>query len=264
MPDMASICRDLWGEHDELDQIVAAITDADWDEPTPADGWTVRDQISHLHYFDDRATLAATDPDAFKRWRDAEATAQLTAEETADVAVGRALDPADLLALWRRGRGSMIEVFEGLDAKARIPWFGPDMSAVSFATARLMETWAHGQDVVDAVGVERAATDRLKHICHIGVRALPYAYTVNRREVPTEPVRVEIKAPSGDTWTWGPEDAANIVRGPALDFALVVTRRRHRDDTSLEAVGPVANEWLSIAQAFAGPPGSGRKAGQFA
>src|SRR5581483_1899213 len=123
--------------------------------------------------------------------------------------------------------------------------------------------WAHGQDVADALGVERRATDRLKHVAHIGVRALPFAYNVHGRDVPGDPVRVELESPSGEIWTWGPEDAANVVRGSALDFALVVTQRRHRDDTDLVVEGPVADEWMSIAQAFAGPAGPGRKPGQF-
>jgi uncharacterized protein (TIGR03084 family) len=126
-----------------------------------------------------------------------------------------------------------------------------------------METWAHGQDVADALGSPREATDRLKHIVHIGVTTIPWSYTVRDIQLPAEPIRVEVDAPSGARWTWGPDDAANVVRGDALDLALVVTQRRHRDDTGLVAEGPVADEWLSIAQAFAGPPGPGRKPGQF-
>lgn len=265
MPTMPEICADLRAEHDALDAIVGALDDATWNTPTPAEGWTVRDQVSHLSYFDDRATIAVTDPDAFRAWRDASAMSALSRPDgnTADVALGRSLWADELLHRWRQGRMQMVSAFDVLDPRARIPWFGPDMSAASFATARLMETWAHGQDVADALGVEREPTDRLKHICHIGVRALPYAYTVNKRELPSEPLRVEVTAPAGEVWTWGPEDAANVVRGSALDLALVVIRRRHREDTYLEATGPVADEWLSIAQAFAGPPGSGRRPGQF-
>ena len=65
-------------------------------------------------------------------------------------------------------------------------------------------------------------------------------------------------------WTWGPEDAADRVTGPAIDFCLLVTQRRHRDDVRLVADGPAADEWLGIAQAFAGPPGPGRRPGEFA
>jgi uncharacterized protein (TIGR03084 family) len=124
-----------------------------------------------------------------------------------------------------------------------------------------METWAHGQDVADTLGVTREPTDRLRHVAHIGVRALPFSFVLRERPVPDAPVRVELVAPSGESWTWGPEDAADRVTGPALDFCLLVTQRRHRDDTALEVTGPVATEWATIAQAFAGVPGEGRKPG---
>jgi len=266
MPSMDDICNDLWGEHDELDQVVAPLGEQELDTPTPAEPWSVRDQIAHLTYYDDRATFAVADPEGFRDWRDNRAIAEIVPAEgdPADLAIGRSLSGADLLAKWRAGRAAMLEVFRPLDPKSRIAWFGPDMSAVSFATARLMECWAHGQDIYDALGLERRPNDHIKHICHIGVTAFRWSYTVRNLDVPTEPIRVEVKAPSGELWTWGPEDAVNRVTGTALDLALVVTQRRHRDDTNLVAEGPVADEWLSIAQAFAGPPGPGRKPGQFA
>jgi uncharacterized protein (TIGR03084 family) len=127
-----------------------------------------------------------------------------------------------------------------------------------------METWAHGQDVADALGVVRTPTDRLRHVAHIGVRALPFSFALRGRPTPEVSVRVEVSGPSGAGWTWGPADAANRVSGPALDFCLLVTQRRHRDDLALRVEGPVAEEWVEIAQAFAGAPGAGRRAGQFA
>jgi uncharacterized protein (TIGR03084 family) len=86
---------------------------------------------------------------------------------------------------------------------------------------------------------------------------------VRGRQAPEAPVRVDLIAPSGAVWTWGPQDAADRVSGPALDFCLLVTQRRHRDDLDLRVEGPVATEWASIAQAFAGSPGPGRKPGLF-
>jgi uncharacterized protein (TIGR03084 family) len=138
------------------------------------------------------------------------------------------------------------------------------MGARSFITARLMETWAHGQDVVDALGAHREPTDRLRHVAHIGVGARPFSYVTNGRQPNEAPIRVELVAPSGAEWTWGPEDAADRVTGPALDFCLLVTQRRHRADVDVVADGPNADEWLDIAQSFAGPPGTGRRPGQFA
>jgi uncharacterized protein (TIGR03084 family) len=262
---MLEICADLRAEHADLDALVASLGDRGWDTATPAEPWTIKDQVSHLTYFDERALLAATEPDRFRAWRDGAGVGELTRTDRApaDIAIGRFLHHDELLAMWRSGRNQMVVAFEVLDAKVRVPWFGPDMSAASFATARLMETWAHGQDVADALGQQREPTDRLKHIVHIGVRALPYAYSIRRMERPEDPIRVEVTSPSGEVWTWGPDDAKNTVKGTALDLALVVIQRRHRDDTALDASGPVAEEWLSIAQAFAGPPGPGRKPGQF-
>ncbi len=154
----------------------------------------------------------------------------------------------------------LLDAFGGLVGTERLEWYGPPMSATSSATARLMETWAHGQDVVDAVGAADRwpATDRLRHIAHLGVRTRSFSYAVRGAEPPDADVRVELAAPSGDTWSWGDPAAADRIAGPAVDFCLLVTQRRHRDDLALEVVGPSAEEWVTIAQAFAGGVGSGR------
>lgn len=246
-----------------LDAILVALPDEGWDTPTPADGWTVRDQVAHLAHFDDMATLAATDTAAF-----AEEAAAATADPTAYMAApgvrARTMSPGDVLAWWRSSRRRFQATFRTLDPKARIMWFGPTMSATSKVTARMMETWAHGQDIVDAVGATREPTDRLRNVAHIAVSARPFSYVARGREPSTVPVRVELRAPSGATWTWGPADATDIVHGSAVDFCLVLTQRRHRSDTALQAEGDAAREWLEIGQAFAGPPGAGRRPGQFA
>jgi uncharacterized protein (TIGR03084 family) len=126
------------------------------------------------------------------------------------------------------------------------------------ATARLMETWAHGLDVADALGVKRPPTDRLRAIAHIGVRTRDYAFVVNNLTPPTEPFLVELRGPGGDTWSWGPSDAAQRVTGSAEDFCFLVTQRRPLTALDITASGTDAQRWLKIAQAFAGPPGEGR------
>ena len=256
MPSLEELTADLAEEHADLDRLVADLDDAGWDTPTPAEGWAVRDQISHLAWFDREAVRAAIDPESLVSTL-SEALSDDAYTERA-VVEGRALSGTALLAWWRAARSGLLEALRGVDPSVRVPWYGPPMSAASFATARLMETWAHGQDVADAFGVERAATDRLRHVAFLGVRALPNSYRVRDLPVPEAPVRVELAAPSGDTWAWGDEGADEVVRGPALDFCLVVTQRRHVDDTELVATGPVATEWLRLAQAFAGPAGPGR------
>lgn len=220
------------------------------------------DTIAHLTYFDGTAVLAATDAGGF-RAATAAALADLDGFEAETLQRGRSLGPTGLLEVWRTGRHELIEAFAPLDPSSRLPWYGPDMSARSFATARLMETWAHGQDIADAVGAARRPTDRLRHVAHIGVRARPFSYVTRGLPVPEADVHVELVGPSGATWAWGDVGAEDRLSGAALDFCLVVTQRRHPADTTLVAEGGLAEEWLTIAQAFAGPPGPGRQPGQF-
>ena len=256
---MQPICDDLAAEHADLDRIVGELDEAGWDAATASPGWSVRDQISHLWFFDQRAMMALTDPEGFA---DDARRLMAGAGTDASIAPGRAITGRELLAAWRTDRARLLEVARTVDPSSRVPWYGPAMAARSFITARLMETWAHGQDVVDALGVERRPTGRLRHVAHIGVRARPFSYAIRDMPLPEADVRVELTAPDGETWTWGEDAGTDVVRGPALDFCLVVTQRRHLDDTSLEISGPAAIEWMSIAQAFAGAPGEGRRPGQ--
>jgi uncharacterized protein (TIGR03084 family) len=252
--DLGVLIDDLAAETAVLRQMLAPLTDADWRRATPAPGWTISDQISHLAQFDQVAVTSATDPDRFA----AEVAAPGTADPDAIAARYHDMAAADLMDWFGRSRAELLSAFAGLDPAGRVPWFGPPMSVPSALTARLMETWAHGQDVADAVGVQRAPTHRLRHVAHIGVGARAYSYAVNQLPMPAEPVRVELVAPSGELWTWGPAGAGDRVTGPAIDFCLLVTQRRHPADTAVQATGLAAGQWLSIAQAFAGPPGRGR------
>jgi uncharacterized protein (TIGR03084 family) len=262
---LAAVLADLAAEHVDLDGIVAGLDADAWDAETPAPGWAVRDQVGHLAFFDARAREALTDPDGFVAM-----LAELRADPTGEAAwmddhltESRSLAPVELLAWWRAERAALLDAFAVADPAARVPWFGPPMSTMSFATARLMETWAHGQDVADGLGVTRLPSPRLRHIAHIGVRAQPFSFVIRGLEPPTSPIRVELRSPDRELWSWGPDDASDMVTGSALDFCLVVTQRRHPDDVHLTVTGPVAASWISIAQAFAGPPGEGRRPGQF-
>ncbi len=252
---IAGLRSDLADEHASLDQIVADLPERDWRLATPSPGWTIADQIGHLAAVDWKARLAMTDAEAFVV--DAAEIMQQVAAHGDDsfmLAAPRAMAPPELLEWWRDGRAALLSAAAELSDDTRLPWYGPSMGLRSFLTARLMETWAHGQDVVDALGVERAVTDRLRHVAHLGVITRGFSYAVRGREAPDGEVSVALVAPSGDRWTWGAADAADRVEGPALDFCLVVTQRRHVDDTQLDLTGDAAREWMSFAQAFAGPP----------
>ncbi|MFD4906823.1 TIGR03084 family metal-binding protein [Kitasatospora purpeofusca] len=261
---LTGLLADLRAESEVLDGLVAGLEPDGWALDTPAAGWTVAHQIAHLAWTDDWSELAARDPESFvtdSRRIFGELLAAGADPVEDGAAHGAAEEPAALLARWRAGRERLATALAAVPAGTRLPWLGPPMKAASMATARLMETWAHGQDVADALGAVREPSARLRHVAHLGVRTLGFAFTVHGLPAPQAPVRVELTAPDGGLWTWGPEGAADRVAGPALDFCLLVTQRRHRDDLALTAVGEVATAWLPIAQAFAGPPGKGRRSG---
>jgi uncharacterized protein (TIGR03084 family) len=253
MADIDALGRDALAEHDDVRGILEGIPEADWDRPTPAAGWTVRDQISHLAYFDGAARLSMVDPEAFRAAR-AEAVADIEKFVHATLAYGRGITGAELLDRFTEERRSLVEAAKAMPEGVRVPWYGPDMAVPSSITARIMETWAHGQDVADALGVTRPPTARIRHVCDIGIRARPFAYRNNGLEMPDTPLRVELIAPDGALWEWGPADATDKVTGSALEFALVVTQRRLAADTALVVEGDDARTWMSFAQAFAGQP----------
>jgi uncharacterized protein (TIGR03084 family) len=260
MVSAADIAADLAAEQGVLDRIVEPLDDEEWRLDTPSPGWRIADQIAHLAYFDHMAALAVTDPPAFAEHRDQLFAAGFSSPETIDaftLAAARDLLPAELLSHWRAARSELAAAATLLDDHARIDWYGPSMSARSFLTARLMEVWAHGQDVADALGVDRPVTDRIRHIAQLGFITRGWTYANRGLPVPDTDVRVELTAPSGATWTWGPDDAPSAVVGSALDFVLVITQRRHRADTDLVTSDASVREWLTMAQAFAGPPTDG-------
>ena len=247
-----------------LDEIVEAAGPDHWNTDTPAEGWDVGMQIAHLAWTDEVSVVAINDPDAFRGVVDkamADPTGFVDAGAAEIVATGR----DEVLARWRLARGELADALKAADPGDQIPWFGPPMRSKSMTTARIMETWAHGVDVADAVGVavdtDPAFVGALPHVARLGVRTRAFAYTMNGLEAPGSEIHVALSGPGGEVLEFGPTDAEQKVTGPLLDFCLLVTQRVHPDDTALEAVGEDARGWLRIAQAFAGLPGGGREKG---
>jgi len=259
---MKELIRDLAEEYESLDGVVSPLAEEQWARKTPFASWTVRDEIGHLAFFDGAARLTSADPGGFSRHLAEMATLPDPFEDT--LARGRALSAPALLSWWRSEREGLLCAFSSLDSKTRLAWYGPPMSARSLATSRIMETWAHGQDILDALGRTRPPTVRLRHIAHLGVSTFSWSFLNRGMTPPAAPVFVEISGPSGERWSWGPPEAADRIRGSAEDFCLVVTQRRHVEDTSLETKGDAARQWMRVAHAFAGPPAEGPKPGRFA
>lgn len=253
------LLSDLAAEGDRLRAAVSDLDEDGWRTPTPAEGWNVATQIAHLAWTDETSVLATRAAAGDKIEWDAlvlEAIADPTGIIDTVALAGGAVPPAELLERWDRSRAALPPALRA--ATGKMPWFGPPMSALSMATARLMETWSHGLDVYDALGIEPHRADSVRHVCHLGVRTRNYSFSANGLTPPTEEIWVELTLPSGEPITWGDPNAMQKVTGSAWDFARLATQRVHRDDTNLQAVGPDAEQWLLIAQAFAGPAGSGR------
>jgi uncharacterized protein (TIGR03084 family) len=265
MATLDELLDDLDDEYADARRLVARLGPGDpgWDVATPAQGWAVRDQISHLAFFDEAGRMAMVEPELFSQEAE-RAMARPGDPMQEHLDRGRAMDGAELLDWWDRSHQGMMRSFSSADPSLRVPWYGPPMSVLSFVSARLMETWAHGQDVADALDERRVPTDRLRHVAHVGVRARPFSYLIRGKDVPDGRIDVTLTAPSGGVWSWevGTSTGAenSTVAGPALDFCLVVTQRGNLADTDLSISGDQAGEWMSMAQAFAGPPGPGRPA----
>ncbi|MGH8925794.1 MAG: TIGR03084 family metal-binding protein [Acidimicrobiia bacterium] len=254
---MRDLLLDLVAEQDDLDRLVAALSPEQWYLPTAAEPWSIRDTISHLAFFDERQTQAILDPEGFGR----EVNQRLTGDYNEYMAIGlnhgRSLESAEVLEWWRTARAEELTALWGLAPEEQLPWYGPPMKARSAATARLMETWAHGHDVAEALAVERRPTDRLFHIAELGVKTFSWSFLNRGLEVPTDRVRVELTGPAGNMQVWN-QDSDESISGPALDFCLVVAQRINYRDTDLNIEGPIARQWMDVAQIFAGPPGPSR------
>ena len=256
---MNDLCDDLLAEYEELADLCEVLPDAQWLQASKFYGWTPWDEVAHLAYFDEAAAQAISDAPAFQK--NAQALLQQMLRGAQISAIARAHYAATpdrrLLPVWRQRFRALVAQLRRLDPKDRLPWYGPSMSARSFATARLMESWAHGQDIWDVAGRRRPLTHRLRHIAHLGVTTFGWTYVNRKLPPPAASPCVMLDAPDGDTWTWGDPAAPERVTGPALDFCLVVTQRRHVQDTRLVVQGDTAREWLAMAQCFAGPPADG-------
>lgn len=263
MSESSDIFPDLVAESEDIDRLVAGLDAEQWSLPTPASGWTIAHQIAHLAFVNHLARLAGSAPERFAAYA-ARAKSGFQAAVDAALAEYLADPPEVVLARWRTERAGAVEALAAVAAGRTVPWLANPLPPTVLAAAGLMEVFAHGQDIADALGVRRAYTDRIGHIAWFGTHTRDFGYLARGINPPDESFRFELTAPSGARWDFGPADAGQRITGPGLDFCLLVTRRRHRDDLALTAHGDEADRWLDIAQAYRGPAGTGRVPGQFA
>ncbi|MFD3657532.1 TIGR03084 family metal-binding protein [Streptomyces sp. 24-1644] len=263
MNTLEDVLKHLATDIDELAQLVEKIDDDAWSTATPAPGWTIADQIAHLTFVFHLARTAAAAPEEFKAVTEA-AAGNFDGAVNAALKQFNSFPPQQLLARFRALGEASVEALAAVPAGQVVPWLVNPLPPVVLSCAGIMEVFAHGQDIADALGVRRGPTERLRNIVDFAWLTRDFGYESHGLTPPPEPFRFELTAPSGELWTVGPEDATETISGPAHDFCLLVTRRRHRDDLALAASGQEADRWLDIAQAYRGPAGQGRTPGQFA
>lgn len=239
-----------------LAAVLDPLKDADFDTPTLFKGWTIDDVLGHLHMFNVAAEKTLQSDAAFTDFFAPIAalmgqgkTLLETQRPWLDGLRGRALFEA-----WRDGAERVADAYAAADPKVRVKWAGPDMSALSSITARQMETWAHGQEVFDALGHTREEGDRIRNIAHLGVSTFGWTFINRGLQVPDPAPFVRLTGPSGAVWEWNAAQDDNRVEGSAVEFAQVVAQTRNIADTALRTTGPVAAQWMAMAQCFAGPP----------
>lgn len=255
---------DFRAESQALHDLIAPLPDTDHDRPTRFKGWTIGEILSHLHVWNQAADASLTDEAAFTSFM-AEVARRRERESLREIERSRVapLQGKALLEAWRAQFEQVADHFAAADPKARLKWAGPDMSARSSITARLMETWAHGQAVYDLLGVERVDTDRIHNIAVLGINTFGWTFRTHGQPLPEVVPHVRLVAPSGAIWTWNDASETDRIEGSATEFCQVVTQVRNIADTRLKVVGESATRWMGIAQCFAGaaqlPPAPGTR-----
>ena len=218
--------------------------------------WTINDVLYHLHVWNIAALLSLKNENEFKEFMQnfMEAIKSGNSAREYEKILSDNTEGLDLLNLWKETYEKISNEFAKSDPKKRVKWAGPDMSVRSSITARHMETWAHGQEIFDQLGFERIDTDRIKNIVVIGVNTFGWTYINRNLSIPEKMPKLSLLSPSNELWEWNEDNEEDMISGSATEFSQVVTQVRNFNDTSLKVSGKIANEWMSIAQCFAGPP----------
>ena len=242
---MREILSDLVAEQQFLDQFLQRIPLKDWDKKTRSVGWTIRDTISHLADSEELAASVMTGEADLTRYR---STPDLDSLRQEAVDKGRKMRPQDVIEWWRGGRAKVVEPLSHMGPEHRLEWIAGSMSARTLATTRLMETWAHGLDIYEALGAEIEDTPRIRHICWLGWKSLPYAFKLAGHDY--VPIRVEVIGPGYVKWVYGPDDAENLIKGSAADWARLSVRRATVKDTRLKVTGEAAQVAVEVVRTY--------------
>ncbi len=253
MPDLAAVINDLRVEGDELYTFLLTIDEEDWGRATTFKNWTVNDVVQHLYFGDYLGMTSHKNGADFLTFM---ATVQASNQSLVDYTRAWLKGESGVVMLerWHGQFSQMCDLFAASDPGMRLTWAGPDMGLKMFATARLMETWAHGWEIYDLLKASREHTDRIRHVAAIGVKTYGWTFANRDMEPPGSPPYLKLNSPSGANWEWNTPQDDNRITGEAVEFCQVVTQVRNIADTDLAIKGEPAKQWMAIAQCFAGPP----------
>lgn len=241
------ILDDLVAEDDRLERILESLDDDQWRSASLAAGWTVADVVLHLAQTDEMvvASVAASGVDAAS-WRDSAETV----DESMDAMVrAERTDPAAIFARWKVAWRGAVGALQSADPNVRLRWAAAPLRPATLTTTRIAEHWAHALDITEPLGIDLPDTDRLRHIAWLGHGSLPYAFGLAGLD--PQPIRCELTALNGDPWTFGPEDAASRIAGPAGEFCRVGAQRLAPSASHLTASGPHGATALSLLRNYA-------------
>lgn len=262
---MKTLGQDFLDESNALHALVAPLDDAELKQETAFKAWTIERVVQHLHVWNMAALMSLKGDGSFETYY-----AQLENHRRGGGTMGSferewldGLSGRDLVTAWHSGFSETAARFAEAEPSARVKWAGPDMSARSSITARLMETWAHGQEVYDTLGVVRRNADRIRNIVVLGNNTYGWTFKVRGETAPGPRPHLHLTAPSGEVWLYNDPSDSEVIEGLAEEFCQVVTQTRNIADTALKCTGANARNWMSKAQCFAGdaepPPAPGSR-----
>ena len=245
---------DFRDECNAVYSILENLKEQDYEMPTQFKGWTFNNVIGHLHVWNYAADISLKDGDEWKNFANSamQALGSGSSMNEFEQTITKGIKGPELLSMWKEYYTDMTERFAVADPKKRVKWMGPDMSVRSSISARHMETWAHAQELYDSLGLDRINEDRIKNIVIIGNNTFKWCFTVHKKTLPSTKPYLKLISPSGSIWEYNEPSEEHKIEGLAEEFCQVVTQVRNIKDVNLKLTGSIADEWMSVAQCFAG------------
>lgn len=243
---MREILADLVAEQQGLDQSLQRAPDRDWKKRV--EGHTVQQTIAILAWEELHAARALAGDRSVRK--EIEAFDDLDAFVEAGAAKGKGKRPQEVIEWWRFARADVVDALSRMKPDERVMWIDGKVSARTFATLRLAETWARGLAILEGLGKEIIDTPRLRHVAWLGWATLPHAFKAAGEDY-DGPVRVEVVGPAYARWVFGPENTDQVIRGQAGEWCrLVVGRIDPAKAENLSATGDLAERALEVAGIF--------------